>query len=111
MAAIAGPQLASAASTGSMSAGSGATNSSGCPRSDGEQQSPGMQRLAIQQHLRVGRIAADLAARDRGPAAVQPVAQHRAADAGQVQANLMRAARLRQHAEGWRSRSNRSTTS
>ncbi len=63
-----------------------------------ETQPPRVQGLAIQQHELVRGIAADFAPRDPRPAAVLAVAQHRAADVAEMNANLVRAAGLRKDA-------------
>ena len=64
-----------------------------------ETEPPRVQGLAIQQHQFVRRIAADLAPRDLRPAAVLAIAQHRAADVAQMDADLVRAAGLRKDAD------------
>ncbi len=83
------------------SAGSGATNSKRfAGRGRNDLQSPRVQRLPLEDHGRVARVAAQLAARDPRPAAIEPIAQHRKADVGQVQTDLMRPSGLGQHLEG-----------
>ena len=80
-----------------MSAGSGATNSIASPVVGWRIFSRRACRAwRSSTTVSSARSRGQLAARDLRAAAVQPIAQHRAADAGQVQANLMRAAGLGQ---------------
>ena len=73
-------------------------------------QPPGVEGLTLQRAPSRRRVAANLAPRDPAPAAVLPIAEHRAADVAEVDADLVRPAGLGQDPQAAKP-SNRSATS
>ncbi len=69
-----------------------------------QREAGGVEGLAVEEEVRVGGIVAKFAAGELRASAVVAVAEHGAADRVEMDANLMRAARFRQHAAQPRSR-------